>query len=267
MKCTVLCLRSCLSKVWTKVYFSCILLESSPRRGRGTLCSTKLETINQEVKLHWIKRVGFVVGPSGVGKEYGVMSILREYWKARAFVSGDWCRSHQQELSHAGCLVADNLILNASFEEFERLLGSPGEDSFAFYFDAPRSLEQAKEFGQYFLSKGLRSLADIDTLHIHAESKISRDRILHRATLQGRLDDASLKVIRRRHGYYYGKESDRSTDENPVYIGEGGVLHDVVPWLKENTRYHFIDGNNDLESVRDDVRFRVLPNLLQGLAG
>lgn len=204
---------------------------------------------------------GLILGPSGSGKGYTIAAILEEYSASSTFVTGDWCRNHQEELASAGALVGDDLITAAGVEAYGQFKKLHKTNPFNFFIDAPRSLEQAKAFCDYFMRWGASSLGEIVTLHIHAEPKICRDRIEHRAELQGRPDDAKPKVIRRRLGYYYGVETPGSTDDSFSYINQGGVVNDVVPWLKENTNYHLIDGNLPLEDIRNIVKLCVLPQL------
>lgn len=206
------------------------------------------------------KLFGFIVGPSGVGKGYGVFSILEEYFNSEAFVSGDWCRNHKKELSTAGDLVADDLIVAAGVEHYQAKKDEHGSNLFHFFLDAPRSLEQAKTFCELYLKWGASTYADIVTLHIHAKPKTCHDRIQERAKRQGREDDAKEDVVRKRLSIYFGNEVE-VVSENLVFSKKGGVLNEVVPWLKKHTSYHHIDGDVSLEDIRNEVRLCLIPQL------
>ncbi len=204
-----------------------------------------------------------ICGPSGVGKDYGLVRPLAEYYPLSAFTSGDWCREHAEEHARGGILVDDDLILKATFSRWEAIKKERHGATFNFALDAVRTLDQGKGFVDWAMKKGAKK---VNTLHIHAGPEVCRDRIASRATQQSRLDDAKPSVIRKRLGTYFGVESPDSTDESYSYIGEGGILHEVVPWLKTNTEYHFIDAEMSMEDVRNYTRLCLGPALFNAVA-
>lgn len=173
------------------------------------------------------KTRGLIIGPSGVGKGYGLGSILTEYHGAPVFVSGDWCRQQHAAVAQKGVLVDDNGILRAN-EQHYNALGCPDR----YFFDCPRSLDQAKQLLAWF---GQIGTDQVVVFHMHAERHVCEQRIIDRATRQGRADDADLTVIQRRLSVYYSP---------------GGLLHTVVPFLKDScNHFELIDANPDLEHV------------------
>ena len=185
------------------------------------------------------RRFGFIVGPSGVGKGYGVGSVLGEHHGTKVFVTGDWCRLHAQELSDRGVNVSDDIIHGACIDSFERWGGE-----LDFFLDAPRSVVQVEGFIQMYKKKNPD--AEIHTIHIEASKENCEARLKDRAVRQRRKDDAKKSVILRRLDGYFK---------------EGGIRDTVVPLLRKRTHYHFVDGNLDLESIRRDVLNQICPKI------
>lgn len=204
---------------------------------------------------------GLIIGPSGVGKGYGVSGVLKEHAPVETFVTGDFCRDQAVKQASSGILVNDDVIQKAAIAAYaEHLRSAKHNAGFCFLIDAPRTIEQAQFFYEWFIESGAKP-DSIITLHIDAQPDVCRQRIIDRATRQGRADDKNPSVIRRRLGVYFGQETPDSTDESYNYVGSGGVRHTIAPWLEANTRYHKIDGNLPLEDIRDSVRLCVLPSI------
>jgi len=175
---------------------------------------------------------GVIVGPSGIGKRYGVGQILIEYFGAHVFVTGDWCREHQKEFTLAGTLAPDDRIVQATEEDYIKQ-GSPRR----FLVDCPRNLAQAESFIRMF--RRWDPEAQLVTYHISAKRSVCEESIRHRALLHRRLDDARPDVIDNRLAFYFGPE---------------GIRETVVPHLKKVTNYRFINGHHPLEDIRHVVR-------------
>lgn len=175
---------------------------------------------------------GFIVGPSGIGKGFGVGQPLTEYFGADIFVTGDWCRLNRREFTLAGALAPDDLIAQATEEKYIHL-GSPDR----FLVDCPRNIGQAKRYIAMF--NRWNPEAELSTFHITARKSVCVERIKHRANLQKRQDDARDDLIEKRLEFYFGK---------------GGVRDTVIPYLKEKTKYRYIDGHMPLEDIRRFVR-------------
>ncbi len=183
---------------------------------------------------------GFVIGPSGVGKDFGVGRIFVDFFGAEIFVSGDWCRDHAREFANRGVLIEDKDIVSAAEEHYLKK-----DRPLRFIFDCPRTVNQAQMMIRKF--NDWRPGAKIVTTHIHAKPQTCIDRIKHRAEQRGRDDDACDEVISRRIGTYFNR---------------GGIRDSVVPYLQEHTNYHLVDGDEDLEQfVRPHVRSVIAPAL------
>ncbi|MEI7513444.1 MAG: nucleoside monophosphate kinase [bacterium] len=183
------------------------------------------------------KKFGFIAGPSGIGKGYGVGRVMKDAHDVRVFVTGDWCRENAESLANSGILVDDDVIFQAIVDDFNNSEGH-------YFIDAPRSIDQADRFISMFLEKDPE--AEIHTIHIHGKKETCEDRLKDRATREGRNDDAEADVIERRLGNYYK---------------DGGIHDTVIPVLKDRTKYHHINGDEDLELVRAMVGQEICPKI------
>ena len=183
-------------------------------------------------------KCGFIAGPSGVGKDYGVGRVLSEYYGVRTFITGDWCREHEAELANDGHLAADEVIQRAVFADFSK------HKDWHYLIDAPRSVSQVCAFLEMFRQANVE--AEVHTFHLDGSWESCEARLVDRATRQHRLDDAKPEVIERRLGTYFNK---------------GGIRDTVIPLLRELTVYHPLDGNIDLEQVRKEVRLHLGPHV------
>jgi len=174
---------------------------------------------------------GFVAGPSGVGKGFGLGQVLNEYFGARIFVTGDWCRDHENGHAEGGTLAPDERLIEAIAQDYNH------HQPMKFLVDAPRTLVQVQRLIGLFRKWDKEAV--IITAHITADRHSCEARIRHRATQQGRSDDAEPHIIKRRLDVYFEK---------------GGISQTVIPFLKSNTRYVPIDGNMSLELIRKKVR-------------
>jgi adenylate kinase family enzyme len=184
------------------------------------------------------KKFGFIAGPSGIGKGYGVGRVIKGTHDVKIFVTGDWCRENAEKHANDGILVNDDLIFDAIVEDFNN------SDDTHYFIDAPRTAVQADKFISMFLEKNPD--AEIHTIHIHGDKKTCEDRLKDRASREGRNDDAESHVIEKRLGNYYK---------------EGGIHDTVIPVLKERTIYHPINGDLDLEIVRAHVGQEIAPKI------
>ena len=189
-------------------------------------------------------RFGFIAGPSGVGKGYGIGSILDEYHGANIFVTGDYCRKMAIEFANSGALVSDDLICRAVKENFEQ------KCSWHYFIDAPRSIEQVHCFIQMFTE--VSPNIELHTLHIEATHHNCEHRLKDRAKRHGRKDDAKLEVIKKRLD---------------AYFCHGGIRDTVIPILKKHTICHFIDGNEDMETIRKKFHLHVCPKIFSNHSG
>lgn len=182
------------------------------------------------------KVFGCICGPSGIGKGYGVGEVVHEYFGARIFVTGEWCRDHAKDHACNGSLAPDQPLLTAIREDYDF------HRSERYLIDAPRSVGQMKLMMDMFMEWD--SAALIVSLHITADRHLCEGRIRHRAINQHRNDDAKPEVIKKRLDVYFG---------NPE-SGTPGISTELIPYLREFTKYEQIDGNQSLEIIRHQVR-------------
>lgn len=203
---------------------------------------------------------GIIIGPSGVGKGYGLGQVLEEYFNTKIFVTGDWCRRHRAHMADKAALIPDDEITAAAFGEFDEVrLERGGSHDFSYFIDAPRTLPQVKDIMQRF--QALNSGDDVVCLHIHARPEKCIERMIERLQRHGRVDDAKWETIRTRLGIYFGEEAPDFSQDNPRYLPTGGILNEVVPWVSKNLRYFPIDANGCLEELRGEVRWKIAPQI------
>jgi adenylate kinase family enzyme len=186
------------------------------------------------------RKFGFIAGPSGIGKGYGIGRVIKATHDAIVFVTGDWCRENAEKHANSGTLVNDDLIFQAIVDDFNK-------SDKHYFIDAPRTAEQAHRFISMFREKD--SDAEIHTIHIDGKKETCEERLKDRAIREGRNDDSEDRVIAKRLGYYYK---------------EGGIADTVIPVLKEHTIYHHIDGDKDLDVVRQHVGNNICSRIFQG---
>jgi adenylate kinase family enzyme len=186
---------------------------------------------------------------------------MEEYGPVFIFTSGDWCREHAADLAGSGGLDAVKLVVKAGTDFYEKSDGERGEKPMAFIYDSVRGLEEAQELIQYALGQGIAP-EEIYTIHLKASLETCLERITERLSRKFREDDAKPDVVRKRLRVYFGEETPESTDENYSYTGKGGVLNEIAPYLKTNTNYHEVDGDEDLEMVRSIVKLHLIPAVM-----
>jgi adenylate kinase family enzyme len=206
-----------------------------------------------------------IVGPSGIGKGYGVGRVMEEFHATEGFVTGDWCRDNAPELAKKGVLVDDECLIQAAESRFEILL-SQHSDGVRLYIDMPRSIEQVHEYIRIFRQLGYRG--DVNTLLLNVpDVKTSIDRLLERAMRQSRQDDRCPITINRRVSTWYGTPLKQVTAGEIDYSGvldrnEDGLAHTLVPFLRDNTNLYELDPTC-LEELRSYVRYE-LPHIVRG---
>lgn len=207
----------------------------------GSVQIIKIQTTNsrkyKRLK-HNKRKLGFIAGPSGIGKGYGVGDVLDEYHGTKRFITGDWCRENASQFSNGGTLAPDEIIFRAVEKDFR------SSTEVHYFIDAPRSVGQVNLFMQMFLDHC--PAAEIHTIHIDGDRRICEQRLIERAKRQGRLDDANPEVIKRRLDAYYHR---------------GGIGETVVPFVQNRTNYIRINGNYGMEQIRGHVLTHVCPRI------
>lgn len=189
------------------------------------------------------RKFGLIAGASGIGKGYGVGQVLEEYYGAKVFVTGDWCREHTSELADKGTLTSDDLILSAVQDHFHR------HDEWHYFVDAPRSSGQIDSLIRMFTEKDPD--AEIYTLHLNGSRKLCEALLRDRALRKNRSDDAKPEVIRRRLDGWFSS---------------GGISDQIIPILKLRTQYKKIQGHVNIEIVRKHVHEKLCPDVFGGIS-
>ena len=184
------------------------------------------------------RKFGLIAGASGIGKGYGIGQVLEEYYGAKVFVTGDWCREHTSELADRGTLASDNLILSAVQDHFHR------HDEWHYFVDAPRSAGQIDSLISMFTDKDPD--AEIYSFHLKGSRKLCKALLKDRALRKNRIDDARPEVIKKRLDGWFSKN---------------GIASQIIPTLKARTRYEVIQGHVNIEIVRKHVHEKLCPRV------
>ncbi|MCQ2174313.1 MAG: adenylate kinase [Bacteroidales bacterium] len=150
-------------------------------------------------------RYFILFGPPGAGKGTHAGAIGRKY-NMKHISTGELLRAeiaagtelgkHAQELISAGSLVPDEVVEGMIENAFDTIKGYDG-----FLLDGfPRTLGQAKDLDRILAKRGEKVDAVIS---IMIPDDIVRERIRHRATVEGRADDASESTITNRINTYH----------------------------------------------------------------
>lgn len=183
-------------------------------------------------------------GPPGAGK--GTQAgALKERYNLRHISTGELLRSeiaagtelgkHAEALIDAGQLVPDSVVESMIESVFHKTTGVDG-----FLLDGfPRTIEQA-EVLDVMLSKRGESVTGVLSLMIPDE--MIHERIKHRASIEGRADDASDDIISNRIQTYHSK------------------TEPLIKFYKAQGKYHEVDSTGTIDEVRDNA-FAVMDRL------
>ena len=128
----------------------------------------------------------------------------------------------------AGALVPDSVVEGMIENAFDTIKGVDG-----FLLDGfPRNLSQARDLDTILAKRGEGVTAVISLM---IDDDVLRQRIAHRAAIEGRADDADVKIIRHRIETYHAQ-----TEPEIAYYQKSG-------------KYHEVDGIGSIEEVRDRI--------------
>ena len=131
-------------------------------------------------------------------------------------------------LIEAGCLVPDEVVEGMIEAKFNSVEGVDG-----FLLDGfPRTIAQAEALDALLARRG-ESLTGVVSIMIPDE--MIMERIKHRATIEGRADDAREEVIANRIKTYHDK------------------TESLIAFYKETGRYSEIDGVGTIDEVRERI--------------
>lgn len=176
-------------------------------------------------------------GPPGAGKGTQAGSMVERYNLCH-LSTGELLRSEiaagtelgkqAKALIDAGNLVPDEVVEGMIEAKFRTTIGVDG-----FLLDGfPRTIAQAEVLDTMLAKTGETVTACISLMIPDA---LIHERIAHRATIEGRADDAREEVVENRIKTYHAK------------------TEPLVAYYKQAGKYHEIDGVGTIEEVRTRV--------------
>ena len=176
-------------------------------------------------------------GPPGAGKGTQAGSMVERYNLCH-LSTGELLRSEiaagtelgkqAKALIDAGNLVPDEVVEGMIEAKFRTTIGVDG-----FLLDGfPRTIAQAEVLHTMLAKTGETVTACISLMIPDA---LIHERIAHRATIEGRADDARPEVVENRIKTYHAK------------------TEPLVAYYKQAGKYHEIDGVGTIEEVRDRI--------------
>ncbi|MBQ8462202.1 MAG: adenylate kinase [Bacteroidales bacterium] len=178
-------------------------------------------------------------GPPGAGKGTHAGAIAEKY-NLKHISTGELLRAEiaagsklgmeAKTLIDAGSLVPDSVVEGMIENAFNTINGVDG-----FLLDGfPRNLSQAKDLDAILAKRGEKVTAVISLM---IDDDVIRQRIAHRAAIEGRADDASDAVITNRIKTYHAQ------------------TEPLIEFYKNAGKYYECDGN---KGTIEDNRNRVL---------
>ena len=172
-------------------------------------------------------------GPPGAGKGTQAGTLAKDY-NLKHISTGELLRAEiaagtelgkqAKELIAAGRLVPDTVVEGMIKSAFETVKGYDG-----FLIDGfPRNISQAKDLDDILAGRGEAVTAVIS---IMISDAMIRERIRHRAAIEGRADDASDETITNRIDTYHSQ------------------TEPLIQYYKECGKYHEADGTGTIEDV------------------
>lgn len=183
-------------------------------------------------------------GPPGAGKGTQAGSMVERYNLCH-LSTGELLRSEIQAgtplglqakcLIEAGNLVPDSVVEGMIDAKFRDTKGVGG-----FLLDGfPRTIAQAEALDA-MLSKSAQSVTGCISIMI--PDSLIHERIAHRATIEGRADDAKPEVVENRISTYHAK------------------TEPLIDFYRKAGKYFEIDGTGTIEEVRERI-FSVMDKL------
>ena len=176
-------------------------------------------------------------GPPGAGKGTQASAMVEKY-NLRHISTGELLRKEiaagselglkAKALIDAGALVPDEIVEGMIESEFKS-----AKDVAGFLLDGfPRNTAQAEDLDA-ILAKSGEEVSAVVSLMIPDE--MIKERIRHRAAIEGRADDASEETINNRIATYHGK------------------TEPLIGYYKNAVKYHEVDGTGTIDDVREKI--------------
>ncbi len=200
------------------------------------MCWTMIDVIAETINLHKMKYF-ILFGPPGAGKGTQASAMVEKY-NLHHISTGALLRKEiaavtelglkAKSLIDAGALVPDEIVEGMIESEFKTVKGVNG-----FLLDGfPRTTAQAEVLDQ-MLAKTSESVTAVVSIMIPDE--MIKERIRHRATIEGRADDAKEETINNRILTYHEK------------------TEPLVDYYTKAGRYNEINGTGTIDEVRENI--------------
>jgi len=176
-------------------------------------------------------------GPPGAGKGTQASALVERY-NLKHISTGELLRGEiaagtelglkAKELISKGCLVPDEVVEGMIDSKFNEV-----KDVDGFLLDGfPRTLAQAKALDSMIAKRG-ESLSACVSLMI--DDELIKQRIAHRAAIEGRADDAKEETINNRIKTYHSQ------------------TEPLIDFYKKAGKYCEFDGSGSIEEVRANI--------------
>ena len=176
-------------------------------------------------------------GPPGAGKGTHASAIAEKY-NLKHLSTGELLRAEiaagtelgkqAKSLIEAGELVPDSVVEGMIETAFDTIKGFDG-----FLLDGfPRTIAQAEALDK-MLAAGNEGVTSVISIMIPDE--MIKERIRHRATIEGRADDAKEETINNRIKTYHEK------------------TEPLIDFYKKADKYEEIDGTGSIDNVRESI--------------
>ena len=190
-----------------------------------------------ESKTHKPMKYYVLFGPPGAGKGTQAGSMVERYHLCH-LSTGELLRSEiaagtplglqAKALIEAGNLVPDEVVEGMIEARFRNT-----QDVDGFLLDGfPRTLAQARALDAMLSRSGEHVTACVSLM---IPDELIHERIAHRATIEGRADDARPEVVANRVKTYHDK------------------TEPLIDYYRQAERYHQIDGVGSIEEVRNRI--------------
>ena len=176
-------------------------------------------------------------GPPGAGKGTQAGSMVERYQLCHLstgellrseIASGTELGKQAKALIEAGNLVPDEVVEGMIEAKFRSTQGVKG-----FLLDGfPRTIAQAQALDQILGKTGEKVTACVSLMIPDA---LIQERIAHRATIEGRADDARAEVVENRIQTYHAK------------------TEPLIEFYRQAGKYHEIDGVGSVDEVRERI--------------
>lgn len=176
-------------------------------------------------------------GPPGAGKgtqagaiaeKYNVKHISTGALLRAEIAAGTEVGIEAKKLIEKGNLVSDDMV-----EEMLENYFASTRDTEGYLLDGfPRTLNQARDLDRLLAKKGEEVSAVISLM---IPDSVIAERIQHRAAIEGRADDADMKVIKTRIATYHAQ------------------TEPIIDFYREAGKYHEVDGTGSIDEVKNKV--------------